>query len=308
MTAVPDAPPVHPRKVSLAAFTTLGVGGEAELWTAETTTDLEAATQEPYRVLGAGSNLLIADAGVEERVIKLGRAYNDVRSFGGGATPCEDVWLGAATPLPGLVRRAAELGLSGLEGLLGVPATLGGAVAMNAGTRFGEMSDTLREVEVFVGGGLERLGADTLGLGYRRSALPAGAVLTRARLQLTPSSPERVRSALARVDAARKGQPKNKSAGCAFKNPPGKSAGRLIDDAGLKGMRVGQALVSPEHANFIVNLGGATAADVAQLLRQIQRVVRCGRVGAPLVTEWELWGFDPETAAALREVPCAQPC
>ena len=304
---MPDARPIHLR-VSLAALTTLGVGGPAELWTAETTTDLEAATQEPYRVLGAGSNLLVADAGVEERVIKLGRAYNDVRSFGSGGRDHKDVWLGAATPLPGLVRRAAELGLSGLEGLLGVPATLGGAVAMNAGTRFGEMSDTLREVEVFVGGGLERLNADALGLGYRRSALPAGAVLTRARLQLTPSSPDRVRSALAQVDAARKGQPKNKSAGCAFKNPPGGSAGRLIDAAGLKGLRVGQALVSPEHANFIVNLGGASAADVAELLRQVQRVVRCGRVGAPLVTEWELWGFDPETAATLRETPCAQPC
>ena len=294
---------VQPETVRLASLTTLGVGGEAELWTVQTTADLAAATLEPYRVLGAGSNLLVADAGVEERVIKLGRAYNDVRSFG----KASDVWLGAATPLPGLVRRAAEVGWSGLEGLLGVPATLGGAVAMNAGTRFGEMSDTLREVEVFVNGGLERLSADALGLGYRRSALPEGAVLTRARLQLTPSSPDRVRSALARVDAARQGQPKNKSAGCAFKNPPGRSAGRLIDAAGLKGLRVGQALVSGDHANFIVNLGGATAADVVRLLEQIQRLTY-RRVGTPLVTEWELWGFAPETAATLREVPCAPLC
>jgi UDP-N-acetylmuramate dehydrogenase len=122
-------------------------------------------------VLGAGSNLLVADAGVSERVLKLGRSYNDVRAF---STP--EVWLGAATPLPGLVRRAAELGLSGLEGLLGVPATLGGAVAMNAGTRFGELSDTLQEVEVFVGGGLERLNAADLGLSYRHSALPEDAI------------------------------------------------------------------------------------------------------------------------------------
>jgi len=285
--------------VRLAALTTLGVGGEAELWEAETPADLTEATREPFRVLGAGSNLLVADAGVRERVIKLGRAYNDVRTFGTG----HDVWLGAATPLPGLVRRAADLGLSGLEGLLGVPAVLGGAVAMNAGTRFGEMSNTLQEVEVFVDGGFERLPADALGLSYRHSRLPAGAVLTRARLRLTPSSPERVRARLAQVDAARRGQPKNKSAGCAFKNPLGDSAGRLIDAAGLKGLRVGQAVVSPEHGNFIVNLGGATARDVLGLLERVREGVE-----VPLETEWELWGFAPGTAAALREVPCVPSC
>lgn len=294
MTAVPD---VLPKRVRLSTLTTLGVGGEAGLWEVETTGELAAATQAPYRVLGAGSNLLVADAGVKERVIKLGRAYNDVRSFGAGHSSAHDVWLGAATPLPGLVRRAAEVGWSGLEGLLGVPAVLGGAVAMNAGTRFGEMSDTLQEVEVFVNGGLERLPADALELSYRHSSLPPGAVLTRVRLRLTPSSPERVRAELARVDAARQGQPKSKSAGCAFKNPPGDSAGRLIDDAGLKGLRVGQAVVSPEHGNFIVNLGGATAADIVRLLELIR-----ARVGTPLMAEWELWGFGPST---LKEVACA---
>ena len=201
------APPnVLPRFVELETLTTLGVGGPAELWEVENEADLLIATHEPYRVIGAGSNLLVADAGVPERVVKLGRAYNSLREFdlesGRGKS---DVWLGAATPLPGLVRRAAEAGLSGLEGLLGVPAVLGGAVAMNAGTRFGEMSDTLQEVEIFVGGKTERLNADALGLGYRRSALPPGAILTRVRLLLTPSTKERVTARLAQVDAARKG-------------------------------------------------------------------------------------------------------
>jgi UDP-N-acetylmuramate dehydrogenase len=302
-----------PERVRLSSLTTLGVGGEAELWVVETTAELAEAAREPFRVLGAGSNLLVADAGVEERVIKLGRAYNDVKTFNdvkafgdaedfGNARAFgvgSDVWLGAATPLPGLVRRAAEVGLSGLEGLLGVPATLGGAVAMNAGTRFGELSDTLQEVEVFVAGGLERLPASALGLSYRHSALPPGAVLTRARLRLTPSSPERVRTVLAQVDAARRGQPKTKSAGCAFKNPPGESAGRLIDRAGLKGLCVGQAMVSPEHGNFIVNLGGATADEVVQLLQLIR-----SRVHAPLATEWGLWGFEPGTLSR-EELTCA---
>ena len=277
------APPsVMSRPVELKTLTTLGVGGPAELWEVENEADLREAACAPYRVIGAGSNLLVADEGVRERVVKLGRPYNSLR----GLELDKDLWLGAATPLPGLVRRAAEAGLSGLEGLLGVPAVLGGAVAMNAGTRFGEMSDTLQEVEVFVNGQTERLNADALGLGYRRSALPPGAVLTRVRLRLTPSSRERVAAALAQVDAARKGQPKQKSAGCAFKNPPGESAGRLVDVHGLKGTRVGGAMVSFEHGNFIVNLGGATARDVLDLLAMIKE-----RVATPLESEWEFWGF-----------------
>lgn len=270
------------RRVVLRDYTTLKVGGPAELWVVEGLDDLHEATAAPYRVLGAGSNLLVADAGVAERVIKLGARYNTIADFDGRA----EVWLGAATPLPGLVRRAQRVGLSGLEGLLGVPAALGGAVAMNAGTRFGSLADTLREVELFVDGRLERVRADALGLGYRRSELPDGAILTRARLELTPSTPERVQALLDRVDAARQGQPKIKSAGCAFKNPPGDSAGRLIDQQGLKGLRVGDAMVSHEHGNFIVNLGAATARDVLELLDRIRE-----RVDTPLEIEWRLWGF-----------------
>ena len=282
------------KRVMLSSLTTLGVGGEAELWTVENEAELAAATREPYRVLGAGSNLLVADGGVGERVVKLGRSFSDL-----GAFTVPDVWLGAATPLPGLVRRAADAGWSGLEGLLGVPAVLGGAVAMNAGTRFGELADTLREVEVFVEGEPQRLPAEALGLSYRHSELPPGAIITRVRLALAPSSPERVRAKLTQVDAARKGQPKVKSAGCAFKNPPGDSAGRLIDAAGLKGLRVGQAKVSDEHGNFIVNLGGATATDVLALLEQLR-----AQVGVPLTTEWELWGFDTARAAP-PELTCS---
>lgn len=274
--------PTLARRVELAAYTTLRVGGPAELWEIGSTRDLEEATREPFRVIGAGSNLLVADAGVPDRVVKLGRSYNSLADFTGQM----DVWLGAATPLPGLVRRAARAGLSGLEGLLGVPAVLGGAIAMNAGTRYGEMSDTLQEVELFLNGSLERLSADALGLGYRHSALPSGAVVTRARLRLTPSTPQKVEALLNQVDEARKTQPKVKSAGCAFKNPEGDSAGRLIDRAGLKGLRVGDAAVSFEHGNFIVNLGRAKAQDVLELTRLIR-----SKVTVPLELEWQLWGF-----------------
>lgn len=272
-------------QLRLSELTTLKVGGPAEVWEVEDTAGLVAATAEPYRVIGGGSNLLVADAGVRERVVRLGRAYNDIRSYAGA----RDVWLGAATPLPGLVRRAQRAGLSGLEGLLGVPAVLGGAVAMNAGTRFGELSDTLQEVELFVDGALQRLPADALRLSYRHAELPAGAIVTRARLTLTPSTPEAVAAAMTQVDAARSGQPKVKSAGCAFKNPPGDSAGRIIDAAGLKGLRRGDAMVALEHGNFILNLGAATAADVLELVSAIR--AELSLVGADLELEWRLWGF-----------------
>lgn len=274
---------VDVRSTLLRDHTTLKVGGPAELWLAHDLDGVRRATEAPFRVLGAGSNLLVSDDGVPERVLRLGRAFQDLDAIDGR----EEVWLGAATPLPGLVRRAQRHGLAGIEGLLGIPAVLGGAIAMNAGTRFGEIGDVLLEVEVMRGGALERWPAEALGLGYRRSELPADAVITRARLKLRRDAPEAVAERMRAVDAARKGQPKVKSAGCAFANPPGDSAGRLIDAAGLKGLRVGDAMVSLEHGNFIVNLGHATARDVCALLERIR-----ARVGVPLRLEWRLWGFD----------------
>ncbi len=263
-------------RLPLARLTTLGVGGEAEVWTVETLADLQKATQAPYRVLGNGSNLLVSDAGVPERVIRLGGEFAQW-------DPGLQGWVGAAVLVPNLLQAAARLGLSGLEGLFGIPAQVGGAVRMNAGTRFGEMAEALAWVEVFHQGRLQVYTPQELGFGYRRSALPEGGIVTRVKLKLTPSSPQAVRARMRLVDAARKGQPKKKSAGCAFKNPPGDSAGRLIDAAGLKGSRIGQAMISLEHGNFLVNLGGATAAEMYALVRRVQAVL-------PLEVEWEIWG------------------
>ncbi len=273
---------VMAKKTRLAPFTTLKVGGEAELWEVLSLAELKEASSEPFLILGAGSNLLISDEGVTERVVKLGKSFNSLDDFSGQG----DVWLGAATPLPGLVRRAASTGLSGWEGLLGIPAVLGGAIAMNAGTRFGSIADTLKEVELMLAGEMVRLSADELKLSYRHSELPKDGVITRARFSLTASTPEKVEAVLAKVDAARKGQPKIKSAGCAFKNPEALSAGKLIDEAGLKGLKVGDAMVSLEHGNFIVNLGQASATDVLKLIDMIR-----SRVKVPLILEWRLWGF-----------------
>ena len=266
--------------VFLRDYTTLRIGGQAELWQVNSIDAIRQATVEPFKVLGGGSNLLVSDKGVRERVIKLGHSFNNIAALNGTT----NFWIGAATPLPGLVRRAQRQGISGLEGLFGIPGVVGGAVIMNAGTRFGSIADTLTEVELFIDGNLHRLAASELGLGYRTSNLPSNSIVVRAHLSLVPSDPERVARAMASVDEARKGQPKNKSAGCAFKNPPGQSAGFLIDQAGLKGLRVGDAMVSHEHGNFIVNLGSATQQDVLALIAEIQ-----SRVEIPLELEWRGW-------------------
>lgn len=263
-------------RIPLAKLTTLGVGGEAEVWTVENTADLLEATQAPYRILGNGSNLLVSDSGVPERIIRLAGEF-------AAFNPDLTGWVGAGVLVPTLLQASIKLGLSGLEGLHGVPAQVGGAVKMNAGTRFGEMADALASVELFHQGQLQTYLPQALGFRYRHSELPTGAIVTRVKLKLTPTGVETVRAKVALVDAARKGQPKKKSAGCAFKNPVGDSAGRLIDQKGLKGTIVGKAMISLEHGNFLVNLGGASAADVYGLIQIVQAQI-------PLEVEWEIWG------------------
>ena len=271
----------------LAELTTLGVGGPAEVWEVETPADLLEATSAPYRILGNGSNLLVADTGVPERVIKLGGVFSraelgEPREGDVHLTP----WLGAGALLPALVQQARQKGLSGLEPLAGIPASLGGAVRMNAGTRFGEMADALEAVEVFHDGAFHVYHPSELGFGYRRSNLPAGGIVTRLRLRLYKRDPAEIEELLRRVDAARQGQPKRKSAGCAFKNPPGDSAGRLIDQAGFKGLQRGGAMISLEHGNFVINTGGARAADVWELVKTVRQTL-------PLELELEIWGELP---------------
>lgn len=285
------------QRLPLARFTTLGVGGEAEVWFVATHEQLAEAMSAPYRILGGGSNLVIADEGVPERVIRLSGplAERDL-------TPDPDLsegdalvtgWVGGGVPLPGLVRALQKLGLGNLEGTVGIPAQVGGAVWMNAGTRYGEMFDGLHTLEIATPDGLQVLSPDDLRWGYRNSGIPRGHIVTRVRLKLQRSTPEEVLAKMTLADTARKGQPKMKTPGCAFKNPGGVGAGRLIDEAGLKGTRVGGALIAPEHANFIVNLGGATAGDVHALLDLIRQ-----RVGVPLELEYELWPGGAQGPAA----------
>jgi UDP-N-acetylmuramate dehydrogenase len=260
---------------SLAGMSTLRVGGPARaLVVAEDDDDLAAVGRicldvgVPWFVVGRGSNLLVADAGWPGVAIQLGRSWRgvDIELAADHGT----VRAGAAEPMPTLAVRAADAGLQGFAWAVGVPGTLGGGVRMNAGAHGGDMADHLVECEIvrLRAGVRETWPAATLQLGYRSSRLPDDAVVVGATLRLPIGDAAAVREEMAAIRAWRRShQPLNEpNCGSVFTNPPGASAGALIDGAGLKGLRVGGASISTRHANFIVTRPGATAADVAHLI------------------------------------------
>ena len=277
------------------------IGGPAEaLVEVHTPAQLLAALGlgAPVTVLGNGSNLLIADAGVPGVTLRLAGALADSDL---------DVEAGVATVGGGLrnavlLSRLQRAGLGGLGCLAGIPGTLGGAVRMNAGWRLGEIADVLLDADVVLPGedAVRTLTAAELGFAYRRAAgLPAGAVVASARLQLLtdPAAVAAERDEVRRWLGRRKeSQPLDKpSCGSVFKNPPGDYAGRLIEAAGLKGHRIGGAAISDRHANFIVNLDGARAQDVYDLVALARRVVfaEAGVELEPEVVVIGDWGARP---------------
>jgi UDP-N-acetylmuramate dehydrogenase len=194
------------------------------------------------------------------------------------------------------VQRAHALGLVGAEFLRGIPGTLGGAVAMNAGTRAGEMADVVTHVEIATADGVREIPAKELGFAYRTCRLPAGAVVTRVGLFLRAGDVAAAAKAMDEEWERRSAsQPLElPSFGSTFRNPPGDFAGRLLEAAGLKGLRIGGAEVSTRHANFVVNVGGATARDVLALVRLMRERVR-EQAGVTLETEVRLVGdFAPD--------------
>jgi UDP-N-acetylmuramate dehydrogenase len=224
----------------------------------------------PWVLLGGGTNVVFTNGGYPGCVVRLGRRFARMK--------VEDdsmLLIGAAAPLTAAVEASAVNGLAGMECLAGIPGTVGGAVSMNAGTREGEMSDVIHEVRVFDGENIHWLPAEKLGFSYRSSNLPETHVILEARFSLAPSSEEEVRSRIRVLKEKRKKtQPSGlPSAGCWFRNPKGDSAGRLIDEAGMKGEKCGGAQVSEVHANFLVNLGGATASDFLTLAERVKATV-----------------------------------
>jgi UDP-N-acetylmuramate dehydrogenase len=276
----------------LAPRTSVRVGGPADLLVRPADpadlAALLAAVRElglPLSVLGGGANTLVADAGVRGVVVRLPADFGEERAEG------ETLLLSAGAPIGRLAARGHALGLVGAEFSAGIPGTLGGATAMNAGTRLGEMSQLLTRVELATAEGLGFVPAAALQLAYRRSLLPAGAVVTRVELRLRPGDVAASRAAMeADVAHRRRTQPLHQpSFGSTFWNPPGRFAGQLIEAVGLKGHRVGGAMFSDLHANFIVNLGEATARDVLALMRLARARVE-ERFGERLQAEVKLLG------------------
>lgn len=262
----------------LEGLTSIRLGGPAKLLFRPAGTDdliagLRALREEgqPHRVLGGGANTLVGDLGVREVVIQLGAG------FASEDWPAErEVALGAAVPGMRALRAARKRGLVGPEFLVGIPGTLGGQIAMNAGTKSGQLSDILVAAEIASADGAGWVDAKDLGLAYRESHLPPGGVVTRARLRLSPGDVAAGDAAVkADLDYRRGSQPWDKpNLGSTFKNPPGDKAGRLLEAAGLKGHRIGGVAFSDRHANFLVNLGDGRPKDARALIELARQRVR----------------------------------
>jgi UDP-N-acetylmuramate dehydrogenase len=288
------------RDVLLGPLTTYRVGGPAALFLeAADESDLERAraavfaTGIPVLPVGRGSNLLVADRGFPGLAVVLGEGFATIEIDGA------EVRAGGAVSLPVLARRTAAAGLTGLEWAVGVPGSVGGAVRMNAGGHGSDVAATLVSARVVdlagPAGGLEgEVPVDRLELGYRRSALGPSSVVVEARFALRPGDRQASEREIAEIVRwRREHQPGGSNAGSVFANPPGDSAGRLVEAAGLKGFRRGSAYVSPKHANFVQVDDRGSADDVRALIEEVARVV-LERTGIRLELENHLVGFAPE--------------
>ncbi len=284
------------RHAPLGPRTTYRVGGRAGvLVEAHAEDDLVAVhhalasvgASVPLLVLGEGSNLLVADAGFPGLVVRLGEGFDWVEISSSG------VRAGAGAKLPVVARRTAAAGLHGLEWGVGVPGSVGGALKMNAGGHGSDVAAVLvrhRRFDLVTGAGVDA-GPAPLALGYRSSSLQAGDVVVWAEFSLRPGDRARAEETVAEVVRwRRENQPGGSNAGSVFVNPTGDSAGRLVEAAGLKGLRMGTAQVSPKHANFIQADAGGSADDVWRLIRHVRAEV-LGRTGVALVPEVRMVGF-----------------
>ncbi len=264
----------------MSSHTTFRVGGPADWFVCPATAgELAAVTalcrkeQIPFYILGNGSNLLVGDGGFRGVIIDMmGGSWSQVAVEG------NSVQAGAGALLSTVAKRALEGALTGLEFAAGIPGTIGGACVMNAGAYGGELRQVLQEVTVLTKDGhVKTIPAHELNLGYRTSCIPEREyVVLEAKLSLTPGDPEEIRKTMNDLASRRREkQPlEYPSAGSTFKRPEGYFAGKLIQDAGLRGFTVGGAQVSEKHCGFVVNKGGATAADILSLCSQVQEKVK----------------------------------
>lgn len=284
------------RDVPMSGYTTFRVGGPVSYLLTPTTQEAlrrvlrrAAEAHVPVYALGGGTNLLVADEGWHGAVVRIERNLAEVRIDG------REVIARAGARIPALAALAARAGLTGLEYLAGVPGTVGGALGINAGAFGREFGSYVTHVDGFTHAGEpRRYAVSEIHYAYRIADYPEPILFTAARLELEEDDPKAIGRRAAEIRAKRQSsQPtRSKSAGCAFKNPKGDSAGRVIDAAGLKGFAVGGAQVSTVHANYLVNLGGATAKEIRQLIRDVQRRVN-DALGITLTTEVRMLGMEP---------------
>jgi len=270
------------RDEGLGRHTSMGVGGPTPVMVWPRHPDAIALALEwcaarglGWRILGGGSNVLVADAGVSEPVLNLTELTEGTR------IEAPTTILAAGTPTAQALKATMSRGLRGLLWATGLPGTIGGAAAGNAGCWGGQMADIVTRLDVVdASGAWTTLGATELSWGYRSTPLPEsmhnGAVIVAVTINTRPQDPEKLRQRFDELHAAkRERQPIGaRNAGCIFKNPdPTHASGRLIDEAGCKGMRVGDAEISELHGNFLINHGGATAADVDGLINKVKQAV-----------------------------------
>ncbi|HEY6755114.1 MAG TPA: UDP-N-acetylmuramate dehydrogenase [Pseudolabrys sp.] len=271
----------------LGEFTWFRVGGPAQaFFMPEDENDLayllrNLSTDVPVNVIGAGSNLIVRDGGVPGVVIRLGRGFNDVKIEG------DRVSAGTAM-LDVMVARAAQAaGVAGLAFLSGIPGTIGGALRMNGGAYGGETKDVLVETHaVDRQGNVRSFSHGEMGFSYRHCSAPEDVIFTSAVLKGHAGDPEQIAAEMAAIKKKREAsQPRNRTGGSTFKNPPGHSAWKLVDEAGCRGLTVGGAQVSELHSNFLINLGSATAGDIETLGETVREKVKA-HSGIDL--EWEI--------------------
>jgi UDP-N-acetylmuramate dehydrogenase len=279
--------------VSLARFTTIGTGGPARfLARPSTLAELDEALRFAHArelsvaVLGLGSNVLVADEGVDALVLKLAGELTRAETRG------ELLVAGGGAPNAVCLHRARDAGLGGFEFACAIPGTAGGGIRMNAGAYGSDWSAIVERALVVTAAGAGWLTPGELGLDYRRSSLQPGQVVARVEFRLRPAPPDEILARVAELQAQRKdAQPTNRRTfGSVFKNPDHElSAGRMLEACGLKGYRLGGAQISPKHANFIENAGGARSEDALALMVEARRRAR-ERFGVELEHEVELLG------------------
>ena len=272
----------------LAELTWFRVGGPAQvLFMPEDDNDLAYALRNlpsdiSLSVLGAGSNTIVRDGGIEGVVVRLGRGFNEV------TVEADNRVRAGTAALDVLVARAAQkAGIAGLAFLSGIPGTIGGALRMNGGAYGGETKDVMVEARgIDRAGNLRTYSNAEMGFAYRHCAVPDDVIFTSAVFQGRAGDPEAIAAEMDNIKQKREeSQPRNRTGGSTFKNPPGQSAWKLVDEAGCRGLRVGEAQVSELHSNFLINLGRATAADIETLGETVRARVK-QKSGVEL--EWEI--------------------